>query len=593
MFEQGIGASDLPEEPISEETVQAFNDDYITGDILEGESAVSGGEKTWYRRPSPWWLLVLMPMSAMSLAAVAAPHVAVMAEVVCRQIRQDVDGSPVFIPHQPCESDPKVQAIVARIIAILTSTVGILSCISTPSWASLSDRIGRLPVLAIANLGSFVYYSSVIFVTKYAEHVPGGLWSLTLAAAFFGLCGGTATAAAGVQSYIADCTPSSARSRTFSLILGLRFTGMALGPAVGGLLMRLSTSHSPSIVLYLTATVHAIYVLAVIFVVPEALSSTTKAENRRARREAIAARNVHLSISDREEIALGSKLLMAAKRTWIRALDFVKPLAVVAPIVVYENAVSPQRSRHKDWSLTYIALAAALASLILASYPTSFLYASAAFNWNAEQLSYWFSLIVAARAITLTAILPAIIKVYHIIKDRQENAVLRTENSDEGTALLSQDQDQELDTVSAPPNPKPKRTNHSPAFDLSVAQCSLILEIICFALVPIFRSRSTFVVFTVLAACGAGFGPAIQSLAVELYSKRGGTETGKLFGVLGVVQIISSQVFGPILYGFTYTKVVQMYPEAIFFVSAGAVAFATLALFFVELPKRPRTRDDV
>ncbi len=65
----------------------------------------------------PRRLLVLMPMSAMSLAAVAAPHVAVMAEVVCRQIRQDVDGSPAFIPHQPCESDPKVQAIVARIIA--------------------------------------------------------------------------------------------------------------------------------------------------------------------------------------------------------------------------------------------------------------------------------------------------------------------------------------------------------------------------------------------------------------------------------------------------------------------------------------------
>ncbi|KLO08949.1 MFS general substrate transporter [Schizopora paradoxa] len=590
MFEQGIGASDLPEEPISEETVEAFNNEYLWRDdmqeITEENTVVSVGEKAWFRRPSPWWLLVLMPLSAMSLAAVAAPHVAVMAEVLCRNGRGDVDGS--LDPLQPCESDPQVQAYVAKLIAALTSTVGILSCITTPSWASLSDRIGRLPVLFVANVGSFVYYASVIFVTRYAEHIPGGLWSLVLAAAFFGLCGGTATAAAGVQSYIADCTPPSARAHTFSLILGLRFTGMALGPTIGGLLMRLSSSHSPSIVLYLTATVHAIYAIAVVTVVPEALSSTTKAENRRRRRESIAARNVNLS--DVEELSFGSKVSVATKQFFNKALGVVKPLAVIAPIVVYDDAVSPQRSRHKDWSLTFIALAAALASLILASYPTTFLYAGATFNWKAEQLSYWFSLIVAARAITLTAILPAIIKVYHMVKERREKSLV-VGNTDECAALLAQDQ--EADSALAPANPKPKKPHHSPVFDLTIAQCSLILEIVCFGLLPFFHSRPVFVVLTVLAACGAGFGPAIQSLAVELYSKRGGTETGKLFGVLGVVQIISSQVFGPILYGMTYTAVVGNYPAAIFFVSAAAVTCATTALFFVELPRHSRMNDHV
>lgn len=123
-----------------------------------------------------------------------------------------------------------------------------------------------------------------------------------------------------------------------------------------------------------------------------------------------------------------------------------------------------------------------------------------------------------------------------MIKERREGTIL-ADNSDEGTALLSQNQ--EADVAPAPPNPKPKKPHHSPAFDLTIAQCSLILEVVCFGLLPFFRSRSTFVVLTVLAACGAGFGPAIQSLAVELYSKRGGTEIGKLFGVLGVVQIIS------------------------------------------------------
>ena len=40
-----------------------------------------------------------------------------------------------------------------------------------------------------------------------------------------------------------------------------------------------------------------------------------------------------------------------------------------------------------------------------------------------------------------------------------------------------------------------------------------------------------------LASCGSGFGPAIQALSVELFTRRGGKETGRLFGVLSVIQI--------------------------------------------------------
>ena len=56
-------------------------------------------------------------------------------------------------------------------------------------------------------------------------------------------------------------------------------------------------------------------------------------------------------------------------------------------------------------------------------------------------------------------------------------------------------------------------------------------------LVPvIFRNSAAYIVLTILASCGAGFGPAIQALAVDLYARRGGEETGRLFGVLSVVQ---------------------------------------------------------
>lgn len=56
-----------------------------------------------------------------------------------------------------------------------------------------------------------------------------------------------------------------------------------------------------------------------------------------------------------------------------------------------------------------------------------------------------------------------------------------------------------------------------------------------------------------------------------------------------VVDILftSSQIVGPMLYGFTYSAIVGTYPQGIFFVSFGATSLALAALFFVELPKGP------
>lgn len=51
--------------------------------------------------------------------------------------------------------------------------------------------------------------------------------------------------------------------------------------------------------------------------------------------------------------------------------------------------------------------------------------------------------------------------------------------------------------------------------------------------------------------------------------------------------LASSQIVGPMLYGFTYSAIVGTYPQGIFFVSFGATSLALTALFFVELPKAP------
>lgn len=49
-----------------------------------------------------------------------------------------------------------------------------------------------------------------------------------------------------------------------------------------------------------------------------------------------------------------------------------------------------------------------------------------------------------------------------------------------------------------------------------------------------------FTFFGMLGAFGGGFAPAIQSVALEIYTQRGGTEAGRLFGALSVLQALRS-----------------------------------------------------
>lgn len=117
--------------------------------------------------------------------------------------------------------------------------------------------------------------------------------------------------------------------------------------------------------------------------------------------------------------------------------------------------------------------------------------------------------------------------------------------SPETTALLSPSRSNSPDpsdtNTRSPSNTKPPR--HTPAFDLAIAQASLLLEVVCYGLVPVLAhvrwNEPIYAFLTVFASCGAGFGPAIQALAVDIYTRhRDASETGRLFGVLGVVQAV-------------------------------------------------------
>lgn len=83
----------------------------------------------------------------------------------------------------------------------------------------------------------------------------------------------------------------------------------------------------------------------------------------------------------------------------------------------------------------------------------------------------------------------------------------------------------------------------SPRLDLNAARVSLVLELVAYTMMATADTGTMFTVYTVLGSLGAGFTPAVQSLALGIYAGRGGEETGKLFGGLSVVQVLGYVLF--------------------------------------------------
>ena len=83
-----------------------------------------------------------------------------------------------------------------------------------------------------------------------------------------------------------------------------------------------------------------------------------------------------------------------------------------------------------------------------------------------------------------------------------------------------------------------KKEIHSPLFDLNLARASLLVDIVTYISMGLARSPILFAAAGVFGGMGAGFTAAAQSVALALYAKRGGVETGRLFGAISLIQAI-------------------------------------------------------
>jgi DHA1 family multidrug resistance protein-like MFS transporter len=142
-------------------------------------------------------------------------------------------------------------------MGILMSIFATMQFIFAPVWGSLSDRIGRKPVLMLGILGNAF---AMLFMG-----LSNNLWTLFASRALAGILSSATQPTA--MAFIGDSTSEKDRGGGMGVIGAAMGIGMVLGPGLGGLLSGISLS-TP---FYLAAGLSLLAALLAWLLLPESL----------------------------------------------------------------------------------------------------------------------------------------------------------------------------------------------------------------------------------------------------------------------------------------------------------------------------------
>jgi DHA1 family multidrug resistance protein-like MFS transporter len=111
-------------------------------------------------------------------------------------------------------------------LGLLGASYAVMRLVFGPIWGTLSDRVGRKPILMIGILG----YGITMFWFGLADR----LWMLFLARSLSGIL--SSATSPTTMAYIGDSTPEDERGRGMGILGAAVGLGTILGPGLGGIL---------------------------------------------------------------------------------------------------------------------------------------------------------------------------------------------------------------------------------------------------------------------------------------------------------------------------------------------------------------------
>jgi MFS transporter, DHA1 family, tetracycline resistance protein len=164
----------------------------------------------------------------------------------------DLIGFGIVIPILPLYAEHF--GATADDAGYLIAVFSLMQFLFTPVLGSLSDRIGRKPVLALSVLGS-----AGAFLMMGSAHA---LWMLFAGRVIDGITGGNISTA---QAYISDITPPEQRAKGLGVIGAGFGVGFVVGPMLGGI----AAQFGPRVPFFVAAALALMNSVAIWTLLPE------------------------------------------------------------------------------------------------------------------------------------------------------------------------------------------------------------------------------------------------------------------------------------------------------------------------------------
>ncbi|MBN1179757.1 MAG: MFS transporter [Anaerolineae bacterium] len=142
-------------------------------------------------------------------------------------------------------------------LGLLVAIAALLEFLCAPVWGSISDRVGRKPILLIGMLGYGI--SSLLM------GLSTGYWALLASRALSGVLSSATSAAA--MAYVGDSTSEDDRGGGMGILGAASGLGLIVGPGIGGLL----GTESLSLPFFLAAGFSLLALILIAWCLPESL----------------------------------------------------------------------------------------------------------------------------------------------------------------------------------------------------------------------------------------------------------------------------------------------------------------------------------
>jgi DHA1 family tetracycline resistance protein-like MFS transporter len=155
-------------------------------------------------------------------------------------------GAALILPILPLYAQGEF-GLSPQAVTLLAASFFAAQFLAGPYLGRLSDRLGRVPVLIVSQIGTVIAFVAL--------GTAQTAWVLYAARIFDGITGGNIIVA---QAYVTDVTPAERRSEALGLIFAVFGVSFFIGPALGGLAAQ---AFGPRIPYILAATAALVTVL--------------------------------------------------------------------------------------------------------------------------------------------------------------------------------------------------------------------------------------------------------------------------------------------------------------------------------------------